>query len=477
MRRAPSSLLYDGQKAYGFIDLSTKESRAGQKSPVSECLSNKRENKKQFFKGKEMLYKRLLLFVFGVFVLWFCALTPAGAGSTPDSGISPGQINATSALLLEVSSGITIFEQNADEPIEPASFTKILTLYLINEELKKGSVHLDDEVYISEQAWRTGGSKMFLKVGTSVPLREIIKGIAVVSGNDACVAAGEHFAGSLGAFVERMNKKSRELGMSGSRFSNPHGLPAEGQITTARDIGKMNLAYLRLFPESLQFHSMQDYSFSGITQPNRNRLLWSDSSVDGLKTGYVTASGYHLAATAEREGMRLLAVVMGASSAAAREREAMKLLNFGFRFYSLVKPFAKGERISNIRVWKGKKNELNLYPSESPDFVVAQANRNFLRWEVRTAADVTAPVAAGTRLGEVVFYVSDKPQRTVPLVNREELARAGWFKSSWQTLLRILVVNWKMSAIGAGVILVLFTVVLVVVRRKGARRSRLPLIR
>ena len=342
--------------------------------------------------------------------------------------------------------------------------------------MKKGVVHLEDEVYISEQAWKTGGSKMFLKVGTKVPLREIIKGIAVVSGNDACVAAGEHLAGIIDAFVVIMNQKSQELGMTRSLFLNPHGLPVKGQITTARDMVKMNLAYLRLFPESLQFHSMQEYVYNGITQQNRNRLLLKDPSVDGLKTGYVSGGGYHLAATAERDGMRLLAVVMGASSAGTREQEAMKLLNFGFRFYTIVKPFSEGKPVSTIRVWKGKKDQVDLYPSELPGFVVAQANKNSLRWEVRTDA-VTAPVPAGTKLGEVVFYVSDTPQKTVPLVNREELVQAGWFKRTWQAILQLVPINWKTVAIGGGAGLILLVLVIAIARRKSGKRSRRSLLR
>lgn len=451
-----------------------------------------------------MSSKQALMLLFSVCLLasLLCAQTPAeGAkkeshqiaqekglpfstksGGTAVGGVAgikptPGQIKARSALLLEVSTGTTICEQNADKPIEPASFTKILTLYLINQALKTGDAHLNDEVYISEQAWRTGGSRMFLKVGTSVPLAEIIKGIAVVSGNDACVAAGEHFAGNLDAFVELMNQKSQELGMSESRFLNPHGLPAKGHMTTARDMATMNLAYLRMFPESLRFHSMQEYTYNGITQPNRNRLLLRDPSVDGLKTGYVSASGYHLAATAERDGMRLLAVVMGAPSAAVREREALKLLNFGFRFYTLVKPFSQEERISTISVWKGTKDQLDIYPSETPQILVAQADKNSLRWEVHTVAEVTAPVAPGTQLGEVTFYVSDRSQKTVSLVNREEVVQAGWFKRGRQTALRIALAHWKISAMGAGGLLVLSVLVIAIAHRKATRRSKMPFIR
>jgi D-alanyl-D-alanine carboxypeptidase (penicillin-binding protein 5/6) len=396
---------------------------------------------------------------------------------TPGVQASLGEMRAKSAVLVEVSTGTTIYEQNADEPIEPASFTKILTLYLVNEALKNSTARLDDDVLVSEQAWRTGGSKMFLEVGSRVPLKEIIKGIAVVSGNDASVAAGEHLTGSLDAFVELMNPKSQELGMIRSRFLNPHGLPAKGHITTARDMAKMNLAYLRLFPKSLHVHSLLNFSYNGITQPNRNGLLFLDSSVDGLKTGYVSSSGYHLAATAEREGMRLLAVVMGASSSAAREREAMKLLNFGFRFYALAKPFSEEERVSTIRVWKGKRDQLDLYPSETPKFLISREKRNLLRWEVRPAPEVTAPVAENTRLGEVIFYVADTPQKKVPLVNREGLERAGLFKTGRHAVQRLVVANWKIwgAAVGTAVILVVLAITLR--RRRTARRSKIRFIR
>lgn len=403
--------------------------------------------------------------------------------SKPDHSSAPpaveavlGRINAKSAMLVEVSTGTTIFEQNVDEIIEPASFTKILTLYLVNEALKKGAVKLDDEIYITEQAWKTGGSKMFLRVGTKVPLGEIMKGIAVVSGNDAAVAAAEHLAGSVEAFVVIMNQKSRELGMTKSRFLNPHGLPVKGQITTARDMVKMNLAYLRQFPESLQIHSMKEYSHDGVTQENRNRLLLRDSSVDGLKTGYVAGAGYHLAATAQRGGMRLLAVIMGAPSAAQREQEAMKLLSFGFRFYTLAKPFPEGKPVSTIKVWKGKKDDVDLYPLEIPAFVIAQADKNSLRWEVR-ANPVTAPVPAGAKLGEVVFYVSNKPQKTVPLVNHEELVHAGWFKRTWQGLLLAIPLNWKTLGMAGGAVIILLILLIAVTRRKSRRRSRGSLLR
>lgn len=401
------------------------------------------------------------------------SLTPVAGGDAPaGTPLSPGEINARSAVLLEVSTGTILFEQNADEPIEPASFTKILTLYLINEALKEGILHLDDEIYISEKAWRTGGSKMFVKVDTRVPLKDIIKGIAVVSGNDACVAAAEHLAGSIDTFVDSMNRKSRELGLTGSHFVNPHGLPAKGQLTTARDMAKLDTAYLRQFPESLEFHSLQEYSYNNITQPNRNSLLERDSSVDGLKTGYVSGAGYHLSATAKKGSMRLLAVVMGAPKPADREREAAKLLNFGFHTYTLVKPFSLENKIATIKVWKGEKDQADLYPSEAPGLVIARAGENSLRWEITTNDRVTAPVAAGTKLGEIIFYVSGTPLKTIPLVTHEELVQAGWFKRSWHSILQLVHANLKTLLVAAGIVMIILLLLIIIVRRRSKRRSR-----
>lgn len=389
------------------------------------------------------------------------------------SDSSPGEINAKAAILLEVSTGTVLFEQNADELIEPASFTKVLSLFLIFEALQRGNIRIQDEVFISDLAWRTKGSKMFVGVNTRVPLEELLKGIAVVSGNDACVAAAEHLSGSVEAFVDNMNRKAKQLGMDRSHFLNPHGLPAEGQITTARDMATLGAAYIRHFPEALRFHSMREYTYNNITQYNRNHLLNKDPSVDGLKTGFVDAAGYHLAATAQREGMRLLAVVMGAAYPRIREREAMKLLNFGFRYYAMVQPFPEGQPVTTIKIWKGEKDEIGLYPAEMAAFVIPRTQKNLLRWEVHTANDVTAPIQINQPLGEVVFYVSDQAKRNVGLVSQEEVNLAGWFKRTWQTLLQIHKLDWRWFAgITGGIALVLLIFFLISSRRQVFKRSR-----
>jgi serine-type D-Ala-D-Ala carboxypeptidase (penicillin-binding protein 5/6) len=404
---------------------------------------------------------------------------PGKKGAEPSTAksagteLSPGQINAKSAILVEVSTGAVLFEQNADEIIEPASFTKIVSLYLVFEALKQGRIHLNDEIWISETAWRTQGSKMFVGIGTKVPLEELLRGIAVVSGNDACVAAAEHVSGSVETFVDAMNRKTQELGMSHSRFLNPHGLPAEGQTTTARDMATLDSAYLRRFPESLQYHSMREFTYNNIVQYNRNHLLLKDQTVDGLKTGYVAAAGYHLAATAKRDGMRLLAVVMGAGTPAIREREALKLLNFGFRYYTLVQPFPQGQPVTTIKVWKGERDQLGLYPLEAAGFLVSQAQKAQLRWEIHAPTEITAPVQAGQNLGEVTFYIADQAKRTVPLVSQEDLPLGGWFKRVWQSFLMIHLIDWKLlTAVSGSIAALVILVVFLAGRKSTPKRSK-----
>jgi D-alanyl-D-alanine carboxypeptidase len=241
------------------------------------------------------------------------------------------RITSRSAILMDMGSGRILYSQNADDAIQPASITKVLTLYVADEAILEGRVHPRDRVKISRQAGRTGGSKMFLQAGSELPLEELLKGVAVVSANDASVAVAEHIGGGIEEFVRRMNNKARELGMSRSVFRNPNGLPAKGQVTTARDIGILARAYLERFPESLSIHSLQHYTYRDITQRNHNVLLKSYPNADGLKTGWVQKAGYHLVATAKRGETRLIAVIMGAKNPKIRAREAEELLDEGFR--------------------------------------------------------------------------------------------------------------------------------------------------
>jgi D-alanyl-D-alanine carboxypeptidase len=245
------------------------------------------------------------------------------------------KLTAHSAILMDMTTGRILYSQNEDGAIQPASITKILSLYLADEAIREGRVHSGDPVKISRKAGRTGGSKMFVEAGSEIPLEELLKGMAVVSANDASVAVAEYIGGDVEVFVELMNRKAKELGMTRSVFRNPNGLPAKGQVTTARDVLILSREYLRSFPESLNLHSQQYFTYREITQHNRNTLLKRYPNADGLKTGWVHKAGYHIIATARRGNTRLIAVVMGAKNPNIRTRETEQLLDEGFRLVGL----------------------------------------------------------------------------------------------------------------------------------------------
>jgi len=249
------------------------------------------------------------------------------------SGLSAAgdlRLTVQSAILMDMTTGRVLLSHNADDPLQPASITKVLSLYLADEAIREGKVRPTDPVKVSQKAERTGGSKMFLRAGSEIPLMDLLKGMAVVSANDASVAVAEYLGGNVEDFVKQMNAKARELGMNHSSFKNPNGLPARGQFTTARDILILTCDYLRRFPESLDLHSQQYFTYRDITQRNRNSLLRHYPNADGLKTGWVVRAGYHIVATAKRGNTRLIAVVMGAKTPAIRTRETEKLLDQGF---------------------------------------------------------------------------------------------------------------------------------------------------
>ena len=392
-------------------------------------------------------------------------------GIGPAAGVSPGVVDSRESILVEVSTGTVLFEQNPDQLIAPASLTKIMTLYLIFQALKQGRIHLEDQVFISQDAWRTGGSRMFIQVGTRVPLKELINGIAIVSGNDACVAAAEYLSGSVQTFVGAMNVQAQKLGMTHTRFLSVDGLPMDGQLTTARDMATLDRAFIQTFPEALKYTSTKEFTFNKIQQLNRNRLLFEYPDIDGLKTGYVAAGGYHLSATAYRNGMRLIAVVMGAENTKVRAKEALKLLNYGYSNFTLIKPFNKDQPVAKAAVWKGQKDEVQLYPLTEAAFLILQSQKERLKWEVETPSDLTAPVAANLPIGKIVFTVSGKPERTVDLAARENIALGGWFKRGRQSLvMSIHTLSWKyLSWVLGGLAIAIVLLLLITGRRSGKR--------
>ena len=361
---------------------------------------------------------QVLFFMVGFFVV----LTADGMTGVCQENFP---VNAKSAALLDFNSGQFLLEKNADEKIEPASFTKVMTLYVVQDGLKNGAITLKDMVTISERAWSMGGSQMYLKVGTQEPLDVLLKGIAVVSANDACVAVAEHMSGKVEVFVEEMNRKARELGLTNTTFVNVHGLPADGQVTSARDMAILAAHYIKDYPQVLNLHSMQEFTYNNITQRNRNGLLKMNVGVDGLKTGYIKTSGYHLLATAQREGRRLIAVVMGAEKPKIREAEALNLLNYGFRNFILKEVLKKGGTVKTIPVKGGKFDTVELIAQDSVIITVPVREKESVKTTESIPAQIAAPIKKGAVVGQVSVEEGGKQIRQVNVLAKNDVPR-GW---------------------------------------------------
>jgi D-alanyl-D-alanine carboxypeptidase (penicillin-binding protein 5/6) len=357
-------------------------------------------------------------------ILLSVGLRPALAQELPH----PFAVDVRSAVLLDANSGEFLYGQNPDERINPASFVKLLTLFLIFDAVDQGQVVLEDKVWISEKAWRTGGSKMFVRQGNRVPLIELVKGIAVVSGNDACVAVAEFLQGNEQAFVEKMNQKIRELGLENTQFQTVNGWPAPDQYTTARDMAIMAREYIQSHPQALEYHQLKHFTHEGIRQKNRNGLLWRDPSVDGLKTGHTEKAGYHLLATAKRDEQRFIAVVMDADTEPIREREALRLLNYAFRNFVSVRLFQKGDALLRLPVWKVTENEVKLLAAETGIVTVPIEQQADLSWEAKAPERLFAPIRTGQKIGEAVIGTKKKVLDTVSLVADHGIPEAGFFK-------------------------------------------------
>jgi D-alanyl-D-alanine carboxypeptidase (penicillin-binding protein 5/6) len=294
--------------------------------------------------------------------------------------------------------------------------------------VEQGEVLMEDKVWISEKAWRTGGSKMFVRQGNRVPLEELIKGIAVVSGNDACVAVAEFLQGNEQAFVVKMNEKVQELQLENTQFQTVNGWPAPDQYTSARDMALMARVYVQKYPQALRYHQLKDFTHENIRQKNRNGLLRRDPTVDGLKTGHTENAGYHLLATAKRGDQRFIAVVMGAESEAIREREALRLLNYGFRNFASVNLFKQGDVLIRLPVWKGTVGEVELAASEPGIVTLPIDLQADVSWQVRVPERLFAPIKSGQNIGEAVIATKEKVFKAVPLVAIQDVPLAGFFR-------------------------------------------------
>ena len=368
--------------------------------------------------------RAILLMSIWLTVLLLGSLKAAWAQEMPH----PFAVAVKSAVLIDANSGEFLYGQNPDERINPASFVKLMTLFLIFDGVDQGQVLLQGKVWISEKAWRTGGSKMFVRQGDRIPLEELIKGIAVVSGNDACVAVAEFLQGNEQAFVARMNEKVRELQLQNTQFQTVNGWPAPDQYTSARDMALMARAYLQAHPQAVQYHKIKEFTHENIRQKNRNGLLWRDPTVDGLKTGHTENAGYHLLATAKRGDQRFIAVVMEAKSEAIREREALRLLNYGFRNFASVSFFKQGDVLLKLPVWKGTLGEVELAASEPGIVTLPIDLQADISWQARTPERLFAPIESGQSIGEAVIATKEKVFKTVPLVAVQDVPLGGFFR-------------------------------------------------
>jgi D-alanyl-D-alanine carboxypeptidase (penicillin-binding protein 5/6) len=333
---------------------------------------------------------------------------------------------AKAAIIMDHRTGVVLFEKNADERIPPASMSKLMTAYMIFDRLKAGRLKLDDEITISEKSWKMGGSQMFLKVGDRVKVEDLIRGIIIQSGNDACVAMAEALAGSEEEFAREMNEKAQELGLTNSGFANSTGLDAPGHLMSVRDLALLAHRIIQDFPEYFKYYSEREFVYRDIKQQNRNPLLQANvPGVDGMKTGYTEQAGYGLVATAKRGDRRVITVLAGLGAIAQRKTEGERLLEYGFREFQEYALFQGGETVVDARVWQGAEPTVPLVPAQTVGVTLSREARKGLVVKLRYDNPVGAPVAAGQPLGSLEISAPNVTTFTVPLVAGREVPRAG----------------------------------------------------
>ncbi|MGA7802627.1 MAG: D-alanyl-D-alanine carboxypeptidase family protein [Gammaproteobacteria bacterium] len=358
------------------------------------------------------------------------AKAPAAAAALPPVPKAP-KVGAKSYIVLDYDSGQVVAQDNPDERLPPASLTKLMTAYVVFKELEAGQIHMDDKVHISEHAWRTGGSRMFVQVGSKVPLKDLLQGMITQSGNDATVALAEHVAGTGQTFAAMMNRQAQLLGMTHSHFVDATGLPHPEHYTTARDISKVARALIRDFPEYYKLYSEKKFTWNNITQYNRNKLLWRDPSVDGMKTGHTEAAGYCLVTSAKRGNMRLISVVMGTASENARVDVSEALLNYGFRFYDTHKLYDAGQPLTNARVWKGAQDKIPLGLQHTLYVTVPRGQYKNLSASMTVNDRLMAPLTKDKQYGTVQVSLGDEVLARKPLVALQNVPEGSF----WQRML------------------------------------------
>lgn len=363
------------------------------------------------------------------FVLLALTLSTAKAqANTPFVSPVPPSIAGTAHFVMDYHSGAIITEKDPDMQIEPASLTKIMTGYVVFNELKLGRIQMADMVTISKKAWRMPGSRMFIEVGKQVSVEDLIKGMVIQSGNDASVALAEHIARTEENFADIMNQYAEQLGMTNTNFVNATGLPDPAHLTTARDLSILTKALIRDFPDFYPWYSEKRFTFNGITQYNRNRLLWQDPTVDGLKTGHTESAGYCLVSSAKRNDMRVIAIVVGTDSATQRVSESQKLLNYAFRFFETHKLFEGSQRLVDARIWGGERDTLGVGLADELFVTVPRGQYQNLKVETSLPPQVNAPVHQGDNVGQLVINLNDQVLLEKPLIALSAIEEGSFFK-------------------------------------------------
>lgn len=366
--------------------------------------------------------------------------TGAAAGSpaagSPAAPIipAPPQLAAEGYLLLDADTGRVLVEHNSEQRLPPASLTKIMTSYVAAEEIERGTLTETEEVDVSVKAWRMEGSRMFIQEGTKVSVDQLLKGIIIQSGNDASVAMAEHIAGGEDAFADVMNQHAMRLGMSDTNFMNATGLPDEDHYTTASDLAKLTIALINRHPEHYKIYSEKSFRYNEINQSNRNKLLWADRSVDGVKTGHTEAAGYCLVASAVRNNMRLISVVMGTKSEKARATESQKLLSYGFRYFETVRLYDAREILNTVRLWNAEVSSVSMGLGEAVVITLPRGSKGSLSAAMDVESVILGPISAGQALGQLTVSMGDNVVYEGPLIALADIPEAGFFKRMWHSL-------------------------------------------
>lgn len=375
---------------------------------------------------------------FLMYVVLLALVASAHAQSVPEAAktdLPAPDLTARSWVLMDHNTGWILAEHESDLRIEPASLTKLMTAYLVFDELRKGTIKLDDKVHVSEKAWRTGGSRMFIEVGTQVSVENLLKGLIIQSGNDAAVALAEHVAGTEEAFASRMNDQAGRLGMENTNFTNAPGLPDPDHYSTARDLALLAASLIREFPDYYKWYSVREFTYNGITQHNRNVLLGRDDAIDGVKTGYTERAGYCLIGSGRKDGMRLVATVTGTESPKRRAEEVHALLKYGFASYESKLLFDGGKPAARVQVYKGQLDNVSVAVERPMYITVAKGKEPELKADLQVPESIMAPVDSGQPLGEVRVTLAGEALMEAPLVAMNSIERGTWWQVALDSVL------------------------------------------